>query len=96
MTNEIEFENARHPTVNEAKTYSETSIPYPRIMVNPQGIVILATSKDGILTTGISIGKTKECTSTEPIGLKVSDWEVSGELSDYNEPIEIVIRNKTK
>lgn len=67
---------------------------YPRLQVNKLGEIILATKKEGGLTTGILVGKTPECKTQWPIGQKWSDWEVCGELTDYDGQVIIQLENK--
>ena len=93
MKNEITLNERHIKTVKEANAYSERHSPYPRVMVDPLGHILLATSKERHLTTGILIGKTKECKNQWPLGSKFTDWEVFGELTDYDKPVEMVVRN---
>ena len=72
------------------------SFSYPRLQINKLGEIVLATKKEGNLTTGILVGKTPECNTKWPIGQKWSDWEVCGELVDYDGQVTIQIENKIK
>ena len=72
------------------------NIYYPRLQVTKHGDIVLAISKSGYLTTGILVGKTKDSTSPIPIGKKFTDWEVGGELTDYDGAVTIKIENKVK
>jgi hypothetical protein len=69
---------------------------YPRLQINKAGEIVLATSKEGSLTTGILVGKLPHCQSTLRIGRCCTDWEVVGELTDYDGEIEIVLSNRIK
>ena len=82
--NEIQLEN------------EDYSFCYPRLQINKLGEIVLATGKKGRLTTGILVGKTPECKTTWPIGKKWDDWEVVGELTDYDGQVLIQIENKIK
>lgn len=67
---------------------------YPRIQCNKKGEVVLAFSKSrGSLTRGILIGFTEDCTIPKnkrlPIGKMWDDWEVGGQLADYDGIFEI-------
>ena len=76
-------------------TYQE-NLYYPRLQRSKRGEVILAISKKGILTKGILVKKLKGSKSTLPIGTKIDDWEVGGELEDYNGEVTITLRNMVK
>lgn len=67
---------------------------YPRLQINKHGEIVLAFSKENGLTRGILVGKTKECKSVFSIGKKFTDWEVVGELTDYNGEVTISIENE--
>ena len=67
---------------------------YPRLQVNKRGEVVLATGKQSTLTTGILVGKTTFSESQLPIGTKLVDWEVCGELVDYDGEVIVSLRNK--
>jgi hypothetical protein len=69
---------------------------YPRLQVNERGEIVLATYKHGVLTTGILVGKLPHCQSPFEIGKKFSDWEVGGELKDYDGEVTITLTNKVK
>jgi hypothetical protein len=71
-------------------------IYFPRLQVNKRGEIVLATGKDGFLTTGILVGKTKESKSEVPIGKKFTDWEVCGELTDYDGEVTVTFQNWQK
>lgn len=72
------------------------SFSYPRLQINKLGEIVLATKKEGGLTTGILVGKTPECKTQWPIGKKWNDWEVCGELVDYDGQVTIQLENKIK
>ena len=76
---------------------SSSNVYHPRLMVNRLGEIVFATgiSKCG-LTTGILVGKTDDSTSTVPIGKKFTDWEVAGELRDYDGKVTITFENEVK
>jgi hypothetical protein len=83
--------------VNEIQLENEDySFCYPRLQINKLGEIVLATGKKGRLTTGILVGKTPECKTKWPIGKKWDDWEVVGELTDYDGQVTIQIENKIK
>lgn len=69
---------------------------FPRLQTNKRGEIILATAKNGILTTGILVAKTPESKSTLTIGQQLTDWEVCGELTDYNGEISVTFENQVK
>lgn len=73
---------------------------YPRLQVNKNGNIILATSKHRGLTTGILVGRCfktqRKTTLAIPIGAKHVDWEVDGELVDYDGEVSITVSNRTK
>ena len=71
-------------------------IYFPRLQVTKRGEIVLATGKQGILTTGILVGKTKECKSELPIGQKLTDWEVCGGLTDYNGKVTVTFQNRKR
>lgn len=68
------------------------SLYFPRLQVNSRGEIVLATSKDGSLTTGILVGKTPTSKSTLPLGIKLEDWEVCGELKDFDGAVNITLQ----
>jgi len=73
------------------------SIPnlyFPRLQVNKGGEIVLATGKEGILTSGVLVAKTPESKSTLSIGQKCTDWEVFGELTDYDGEITVKFQNE--
>lgn len=69
---------------------------YPRLQVNKRGEIVLALFKQGSLTSGIMVGKTAKSKSTIPLGQKFDDWEVAGELEDYNGEITVTLKNRVK
>jgi len=69
---------------------------YPRLQVNKHGEIILAISKDGELTKGILVGKTRGSKSQVRIGQLFDDWEVCGEFEDYDGEVTVRFRNKLK
>lgn len=76
-----------------------SSIPnlyYPRLQINKRGEIVLATAKHNTLTTGILVGKLPNSQSTLPLGKKFDDWEVAGELSDYDGEVEVSLSNNQK
>jgi hypothetical protein len=72
------------------------NVYFPRLQVNKRGEIVLATSKTGSLTTGILVAKTPESTSKIQIGQKFDDWEVAGELTDYNGEVSVTFENQVK
>lgn len=67
---------------------------FPRLMVNKRGEIILATSRsEQGLTTGILVDKLPTSISTTKIGTRYTDWEVAGELTNYNGEVDIVLEN---
>jgi hypothetical protein len=68
---------------------------YPRLQVNKRGEIVLSTSKGKTFTTGVLVGKTPESTSKVPIGQKLTDWEVAGDLTDYDGPITATFQNQS-
>lgn len=68
---------------------------FPRLQVNKRGEIVLAISKSKKygLTKGILVGKTKDSTSKLDIGTKITDWEVCGELTDYNGEVSVSFKN---
>ena len=81
---------------NEGPVDGDWNVYLPRLQVNKCGEIILATCKHGVFTTGFLVGKTPESKSTLPIGLKCTDWEVVGELVDYDGEVSITFENKIK
>lgn len=79
----------------ELPNHGPVSQPYyfPRLQVNKRGEIILAISKDASLTTGILVGKTPESKSIVPLGKRFVDWEVAGELIDYDGTIVVSLKN---
>ena len=65
---------------------------YPRLMQNKRGEVLLAINKDSKsdLTTGILLSSLDE---TWPPGKVWTDWEVVGELIDYDGVVEVILQN---
>lgn len=83
--------------LNNERSYEESkNLYYPRLQVNKHGEIVLSVLKEGSLTTGILVGKLSDSQSRVPIGKKFVDWEVAGELVDYNGDIEIRLTNKIK
>jgi hypothetical protein len=82
---------------NDGRVDSITpNLYYPRLQVNKRGEIILATGKEGSLTTGILVGKTPECVSALSLGKKFDDWEVVGELTDYDGEVQVSLSNRVK
>lgn len=73
-----------------------SNLYFPRLQINKRGEIVLATGKRGTLTSGILVAKTPESQSTLQIGQKFSDWEVCGELVDYNGEISVTFENQVK
>jgi hypothetical protein len=69
---------------------------YPRLQVNPRGEIVLATGKRKALTTGICVGYLPGVTTRTRIGQKFDDWEVGGELVDYDGEVTVTLTNNTK
>jgi len=69
---------------------------YPRLQVNNRGEIVLAMSKKETLTTGVLVGKTLESNSKLEIGTKWVDWEVAGELTDYDGQVTVTFENEFK
>lgn len=67
---------------------------FPRLQINKRGEIVLATGKEGSLTTGVLVAKTPESKSTLSIGQKFTDWEVCGELQDYDGEVSVTFKNK--
>ena len=70
------------------------TLVYPRLQVDPQGNIILAILKEGAFTTGTCIGHTKDSKSKVPRGKRFTDWEVGGELVDYDGAVTITVVNR--
>ncbi len=70
------------------------NVYYPRLQINGRGEIVLAISKDGILTSGILVDKTADSKSPFGIGKKFDDWEVGGELVDYDGEVAVLFKNK--
>ena len=84
-------------TLNNGRSDSTIeNLHYPRLQVNNRGEIVLAISKKDTLTTGILVGKTPESKSTLDIGTKWTDWEVAGELADYDGEITATFINKVQ
>ncbi len=81
---------------NQVKMLNDCPERYPRLQVNKLGEIILATGKKNTLTTGILVAKTPESKSKWGIGTKFTDWEVVGELKDYDGQITVQFENKFK
>lgn len=73
---------------------------YPRLQVNGRGEIVLATYKDPKygLTQGILVGYTPDAIQPRrwKIGQKFSDWEVAGELVDYDGEVTVRFKNAVK
>lgn len=69
---------------------------FPRLQVTKHGAIILAISKSDTLTSGILVGKRRGCKLELSIGTKIDDWEVCGELVDYDGEVTITIVNKVR
>ena len=67
---------------------------YPRLQVNRLGEIVLATHKQGSLTSGILVGHTPDAVARFKLGKKFDDWEVVGELQDYNGAVTVTIVNE--
>ena len=83
---------------------------YPRLMRNKRGEIVLATHKKDSLTTGIYVGQvegTKPHKLVGPVaevfgvegqvptfGTKWTDWEVCGELTDYDGEVTLTLKNQ--
>lgn len=82
------------------KTFLNTNLPgneYPRLQTNKQGEIVLAFYKKGTLTRGVLVGYTPEAKNKQfTVGKTFSDWEVVGELTDYDEEflVELLLQNK--
>lgn len=74
---------------------AEGNLYYPRLQVNKHGEIVLSVFKDGHgLTHGVLVGKTPDSKSKVSIGQKFSDWEVGGELVDYDGEVQVSFINK--
>ena len=89
MIDTIELKNGRMDAAIE-------NLYYPRLQINQNGEIVLAVSKHKTLTTGILVGKTSTSKTPFKIGTKFSDWEVGGELEDYDGEVVIRIKNMNK
>ena len=67
---------------------------FPRLQVNKRGEIVLATGKRETLTEGVLVGKTEDSTSDLTIGTKFTDWEVCGELQDYDGEVTVTLKNE--
>ncbi len=79
---------------NSQNDLSFPNLHYPRLQTNRLGEIVLALSKKGSLTKGILVGKLLDSRSTLSIGQKCSDWEVVGELFDYDGPVTMTMKNR--
>jgi hypothetical protein len=73
-----------------------TSLPilyYPRLQINKMGEIILAMKKENGLTTGILVGQKRGSKAYITIGTKLTDWEVVGELQDYDGQVTVTFKN---
>lgn len=77
------------------KSENMRRLSYPRLQVNKSGEIVLVTSKDGCLSRGVLIGKTPKSKTKLSIGCTISDWEVAGELTDYDGVVDVSLMNKT-
>lgn len=57
---------------------------------------MLDISNNGVFTTAILVGKTESCKSKLSLGKKFVDWEVIGELTDYDGPVTLTFENMEK
>jgi hypothetical protein len=78
------------------KTLSDSSHCYPRLQSNKRGEIVLVTLKHNTLSTGVLVGKTPDSKSKLPMGIKLTDWEVCGVLTDYNGSVRITLSNLNK
>jgi hypothetical protein len=71
-------------------------------MQNKRGEIILALSKTGSLTTGVLLGHIEDAVPAKYVwggdilpeqGICWTDWEVGGELEEYNGEITITFKN---
>ena len=70
---------------------------FPRLQINKLGEIILATGRcERGLTEGVLVGKTSDSKSNLSIGQKCTDWEVCGELQDYNGQITVTFENNVQ
>jgi len=67
---------------------------YPRLQVNKHGEVVLVIENRGLLSTEILVGKLPGSKSTVPLGKRFDDWEVAGELTDYDGEVTISLKNE--
>lgn len=83
---------------NQIIMSNDNEFRYPRLQINKHGEIVLATGMDNKykLTTGILVAKTPDSKSKVPIGKKFDDWEVVGELKDYDGQITVQFENKFK
>lgn len=85
------------PLVKLMNGNSENSIGnlyYPRLQINRLGEIVLSLYKEGNLTVGILVGKTPESKSKWEVGKRFDDWEVVGELTDYDGSVDICLQNQ--
>jgi hypothetical protein len=72
-----------------------SNLCYPRLQANKKGEIILALSKEGLLTRGILVGYTDQAANKKiPIGTYFADWEVAGPLTDYNGEVSVTFKNE--
>jgi hypothetical protein len=78
---------------------------YPRLQVNKHGEIVLALSRsENGLTRGLLVGRVAGSNPqvfgvvprTLPIGKRFDDWEVGGELTDYDGEVTITFKNNKK
>jgi hypothetical protein len=89
MTNKIHLKN-------DGSCNTAYNLYYPRLQINKRGEIVLAISKERTLTKGILVGKTPESKSLLQLGTKCVDWEVAGELTDYDGEITVTLSNRVK
>ena len=82
---------------NNGSVSDDDNLYFPRLQVNGRGEIILAISKSkNGLTKGILVGTVHNRKSKVPIGQLFTDWEVAGELEDYDGEVNVTIRNQVK
>jgi len=67
---------------------------YPKLQVNRKGEIVLAFSKKSTLTRGVLVGFTEDIKPEDKqfeIGKIFDDWEVVGELFDYEEEVHMYL-----
>ncbi len=81
------------PNNGPVKSITCVNLYYPRLQVNKRGEIVLAISKHKTLTKGILVGLTAESTSKTSIGTIIDDWEVCGDLVDYDGEVDVKLTN---